>query len=582
MSPQAVSQFLHIFIVAAVIWLVVLVAMAAVATRPSIALPVSKLDAFIVPTPIVILVACLFIGIPPRHKWLIAVIALASYLSAMIAVLLALTRFSLTRYRESKGIRCWFRITQCLATMAMSVGVMRSMSWETQTAMRLIPSTVGLPMEPAGEEGTPLVAQLSDLHLVKNGQLTTQDGSRPGNLNAPALLKAIAARRPGYLIVTGDITDSGAVAEWEMASRLFKEFHERTPTTQIILAPGNHDLGLVYERWKFSLAQYPLEFSVRVPRFLTALGQVNGEFLTADHISLAQLLKQAPPHPDEAQVEFLELELEQEIRHCEMAEQQQSGFRQYPGQYGYGSMPGTSPSDRAQCVQAASMRFGASPIARAYFEWRAYWVENEYRHFPLVEKSPDGATEFIVLASEPAKSIGENAVGHLESRQLKAFYELLNTVPASVKSLFVLYHHPVVLLDHEQDRFVQKAAGSLGERWTALQDSLVWADTFLESDPDQCVGIVQQLESLQRRRADLRIYFLYGHRHRRTLSTRNQVTYIEAPNAANDSPGIFYIAEPGAEHPATVSWEAMQHCATVAPQRSHAPESDAVPCGKLE
>jgi hypothetical protein len=81
LSPQAVSQLLHLVIVAAAAWLVLSVAVAAVAARPAFALPMSIPDAVIVRLPIVILGAFLFIGIPPRHKWLIAVVALAQALS---------------------------------------------------------------------------------------------------------------------------------------------------------------------------------------------------------------------------------------------------------------------------------------------------------------------------------------------------------------------------------------------------------------------------------------------------------------------------------------------------------------------
>jgi metallophosphoesterase superfamily enzyme len=62
---------------------------------------------------------------------------------------------------------------------------------------------------------------LSDVHLVSSDQLFA----------------------PKYLFITGDLTDTGSIAEWDRAWSVLKE---TSKGMRIIIAPGNHDQNAAF------------------------------------------------------------------------------------------------------------------------------------------------------------------------------------------------------------------------------------------------------------------------------------------------------------------------------------------------
>lgn len=70
------------------------------------------------------------------------------------------------------------------------------------------------------------LAHLSDLHL----------GSRASVRTAAALVDQLRAADTGTVLVTGDITDSGKLAQWRAYEELFAPLGDR-----LVTLPGNHD-----------------------------------------------------------------------------------------------------------------------------------------------------------------------------------------------------------------------------------------------------------------------------------------------------------------------------------------------------
>ncbi|WP_236244136.1 metallophosphoesterase [Streptomyces sp. CC210A] len=80
-----------------------------------------------------------------------------------------------------------------------------------------------------------LLAQISDLHL---------DGSERATQRATRVMQYLHAlpRRPDALLVTGDIADNGAPAEYEEAAALL------TSAFPVLPCPGNHDVRSAYRK----------------------------------------------------------------------------------------------------------------------------------------------------------------------------------------------------------------------------------------------------------------------------------------------------------------------------------------------
>jgi calcineurin-like phosphoesterase family protein len=106
---------------------------------------------------------------------------------------------------------------------------------------------------PAGDpRGAPAwrVAHLSDLHLMGEPYGfrlgSGRDGPRGNGAVARALDRVAAedrARRLGWVLVTGDVTDAGRNAEWIA----FAEALSAHPglRDRLLILPGNHDVNIV-------------------------------------------------------------------------------------------------------------------------------------------------------------------------------------------------------------------------------------------------------------------------------------------------------------------------------------------------
>ena len=148
-----------------------------------------------------------------------------------------------------------------------------------------------------------LIAQISDLHLPGEGQLTY------GHVNMAAALRRVVAHvnalspLPDLAIVTGDLTNAGSPEETRQARDLLAGFH-----CPHVVLPGNHDLRatLRAEMPATALPAAPgpfLHYALdHLPLRLLALDSVNegkpGGALCPGRLDwLAARLKEAPGRP---------------------------------------------------------------------------------------------------------------------------------------------------------------------------------------------------------------------------------------------------------------------------------------------
>ncbi len=92
---------------------------------------------------------------------------------------------------------------------------------------------------------SPYLLHLSDLHLTATGAKRTEGGAS-GNANLAWLGAHLAHnRQPKYLMITGDVVDTGRTPEWSQAIGPLRTLRERG--IRVLICPGNHDLATAYD-----------------------------------------------------------------------------------------------------------------------------------------------------------------------------------------------------------------------------------------------------------------------------------------------------------------------------------------------
>jgi len=91
----------------------------------------------------------------------------------------------------------------------------------------------------------PILLFLSDIHLTADGRPQTS-GDPSGNVNLDELIPRLTQKlRPIWVVIAGDLVDTGTAAEWELALERLNRI--RDAGIRVILAPGNHDISAAYD-----------------------------------------------------------------------------------------------------------------------------------------------------------------------------------------------------------------------------------------------------------------------------------------------------------------------------------------------
>ncbi len=126
------------------------------------------------------------------------------------------------------------------------------------------------------------IAQLTDLHLLEDNYADRPFGPRarlsylsfgrcldPGERRkrAASCLEDARAQGIDHLLITGDLTEDGAMAQFELLAELLSD--SRIPPERITLVPGNHDAysdgGTYAEAMKGPLRAYAPTSSIGMP-----------------------------------------------------------------------------------------------------------------------------------------------------------------------------------------------------------------------------------------------------------------------------------------------------------------------------
>ena len=84
------------------------------------------------------------------------------------------------------------------------------------------------------------IAHLSDLHIPANVRLT--EAGEWDHDRLAHIVATLEENRPDTIVISGDVTDTGAPEAWEKFSQTFAKYKNEE---KIVIAPGNHDLNIV-------------------------------------------------------------------------------------------------------------------------------------------------------------------------------------------------------------------------------------------------------------------------------------------------------------------------------------------------
>lgn len=169
-----------------------------------------------------------------------------------------------------------------LMVLAVSM-VAASLYWAWRELAVPTPALAAEDVPPPSEGRALRVAHLSDLHLVASRhEFRMEPGTRgpQGNArwrSAAARLADIDRTEPlDWILITGDITDTGARAEWvEFLDQLDAHSALRD---RVMIVPGNHDVNIA-DRWNAGRLEVPwgAGMALRKLRFIAAADLLQGK-----------------------------------------------------------------------------------------------------------------------------------------------------------------------------------------------------------------------------------------------------------------------------------------------------------------
>jgi 3',5'-cyclic AMP phosphodiesterase CpdA len=373
--------------------------------------------------------------------------------------------------------------------------------------------------------GRNLFVDLSDLHLVSSPREKTNDGSVPGNAFFSSRLKLAEKFMPKYLFLTGDITDTGSVDQWEIAWESLKDLPD---STKVLMVPGNHDQNEAFISTPISLdeARHLTSVSVfdsKIARFFRVQARLFPEIRSASGELLSRVVMNAPPIVDPDKWVKAEKFFDEKVGVCMQNE----------------------PSEhlsllRVKCQRGVRQLFPDQIRALTTVEQSDdYWSEIKRTSFPLYLIDTDSKTAVFLIGSglSDSDSIGANAIGMFEDRQIQNLRIEIRSAPPDTRHFLFLLHHPITRPSDEAPSLPYLKDLTLD----TFMDSNWWAYGFLHTNVSSANMALDAINEELQRFPAADGYVIFGHRHKRSLGVLGRLTFVEAPNVAAPSPnrGVY-------------------------------------------
>jgi len=348
----------------------------------------------------------------------------------------------------------------------------------------------------------PFIVHLSDPHFIGKADGKTYEGNewKVGVLDETAA--KIIELNPKFVVVSGDITDRGAAAEWEQAEKTLLSPVAKAGI-ELILAPGNHDLQPFFDEATTKGRQMSAYLKVAA-RYATGVQ-------TPDGLPFERRMGWIPSSAEEIK------RIEEKWSQCHMG----------------------CPSEGIRgCSYGCNQWLDQQVLS---FEKYVEVEDACGAWYPMVRLDKDSGTVFIVLCSNHhlVQTAGTNAIGELGDKQIRGLRRSLDSLPKSVRYVFVVLHHTVVKRPGE--------LFGLPARWDrrGIFDSSAFEFATLPNRLPESLEVVEILRSVAAAHPKIRVHIAFGHRHAAFLGKIDQlvdgpwVWVSEAPAAYDPEGGIW-------------------------------------------
>jgi 3',5'-cyclic AMP phosphodiesterase CpdA len=385
-------------------------------------------------------------------------------------------------------------------------------------------------------ENCPLFTLISDTHITDHRE--TLEHCRDGPQKLGATLDFVRKQlRPRFCIVSGDLTDRGEQAEWDLFEKIL---HQTSPQKDVnamlavtfLMAPGNHDL--------------------------------QGSPFTED----ANVLMRGLGHTYDAHASEIDYLARQE-RVLTFAQKEEGDL----GSVGTLTLRNTPFFTKLIAVRddVAKARIEQIPEGSAAPRWsmRLYQVVyppgSWYRLsdalnafddlFPLIYEDSTASVAVVLMNSSAIPSPGASmGLGEITSPQTDRLGRYLAQVESKFRTLVVVIHHAPARREHDEWSWTQ---------FLRLRtNSDIWAHTFLALEPRDARKFMSVIDSFAAAHTNVQVVVAHGHRHGPAYlgRTARGVWLLEAPAVIEEqNPGAWavYRSAKGLEF----KWEYLQDMA---------------------
>ena len=333
----------------------------------------------------------------------------------------------------------------------------------------------------------PLFVHVSDSHFPGRGRRETFQHLPRDTQELTALSARIRGLKPAYLLVTGDVTDTGGEAEWRQAEEILLG-PARKEGTVVISAPGNHDLQPAFGGVEHALSPERAS-AILLRRFLEASGTAAAGLRTTDGRSIASMVEWRPTPEEVAE------RASRDYLTCVANPIE-------PRAAGSTWAKGCALAATPEVVAEVMVTFRTAP---ACADW-----------FPLVHTNEGTGVAVFVLCSSAITTLtyGSNAIGAFGTPQIERLLSAIQSLPASARHVLILLHHPPVKRWGDDNGWPTNWFS-----WTAWNNSSMYNFGLLGSEWRDAVDLMEGLVSVREGPSAPSIALLFGHRHERSLGS---------------------------------------------------------------
>lgn len=390
------------------------------------------------------------------------------------------------------------------------------------------------------KEYHPTAVHATDIHLTASSETARVDGGTGGHAQMEIWLEKMKQLAPAYVLVSGDIVDTGDSREW----KIFNEHIEKHAwiKDRLVLAPGNHDLSPYYGEEDLGKLRRYIEFQSRMSPTL----------ITAYDLKLSALAEIA-----RAEVAFKIEKRRDEIR----------GLVRFDSRFGMVLMQsvGMRPHyySRKACLFAEEHGAFSMEYARSGWQFPQdffgvpkdfdfegfaletllddWFVERWHEMFPFKLEDPDQGLLIIVLNSvaSETQNVTESALGGLGNNQLSRLGKIFECLPNWVRTVFIMTHHAPFRRSGEFELPLPKP---LFTRYGWQRASTMISElAFLPQEGREARGLIDLVADLADRPQSPNVLVLCGHRHRRSSGRAGRAIILEGGSLADQEAETWVV-----------------------------------------